>query len=256
MSADLPAGYQPVEIGDARGFALGSATGWLAAVLREHGSIRAWAEATGASTLGGGRADVRLFTAPTRGPDERNQWVCRALHRGGAARLLGDRYAGRGERRPLAELRASLAVRARGVRTPAVVAGAVYSIGPFYRADVVTEHVPASRSLAEELFGGASSYAPTESLHRAGRLVGQLERARVVHRDLNAGNVLLPSAGRCGDAWVVDLDRCRILPADARWPSQTMRRRLERSLAKLGRRHDRSITHAELELLRAGYEHP
>jgi 3-deoxy-D-manno-octulosonic acid kinase len=258
VTADLPAGYLPVETSDARGFALAPAVDWLASILREHGTIRAWADSSVGATLGGGRGPVRVMAAPVRGPDGRAEWVCRPLRRGGAlAPLLGDRYIRVGESRPFAELGASFAARARVVRTPAVVAGAAYGRGLVYRGDVVTERVPGARSLAHALFAGGSALAPTTSLQAAGRFVRALEQARVAHRDLSAGNLLVPSTDHgVPELWVVDLDRCRILPLTSGPPPPAMRRRLERSLAKLGRRHARPLTRAEWEALRAGYEQP
>jgi 3-deoxy-D-manno-octulosonic acid kinase len=167
--------------------------------------------------------------------------------------VLGDRYLAGGVSRPLVELRASVAARARGVRTPVVVAGVAYRAGPFYRADLVTELVPDAPSLAELLFGGE----PTDRralLASAGRLVRELEEARVLHRDLNAGNIVVPPGPEGARPWVLDLDRCRVLPLGERAPRDVMRIRLERSLTKLAERHGRLLTAIEWEALRTGYE--
>jgi 3-deoxy-D-manno-octulosonic acid kinase len=242
-----------VEVGGAQGFARRSAAAWLEETLRAHGTLRAWAESAG-SPLAGGRVAAHVVPARAGDPEGSAQWVCRAYHRGGlAAPLLGDRYLDVGERRPLAELRAAVEARARGMRTPAVVAGAAYPSGRFYRADIVSERVPATRSLADALFA-AGAVPAAQILHAAGRLVASLERARVAHRDLNAANILVPIEPFAPDCWVVDLDGCRTLPLEAPPPIGAMRRRLERSLAKLSRRRGRPWTDAMWEPLRAGYE--
>jgi 3-deoxy-D-manno-octulosonic acid kinase len=254
VNAELPAGYLPLEAAGARGFVLAPGAAWLESVLREYGTLRAWADRSAASSLEGGRGVARVVAAAVSGPDGRTQWVCRAYRRGGlVAPLLRDRYFALAERRPFAELRASAVARARGVRTPAVMAGAVYPTGPFYRADLASECIPGVRSLADVLFARSMSPPRAELLHAAGRLVGSLERARVEHRDLNATNLLVPLEPFTSDLWVVDLDRCRVHPPEASPPVPAMRRRLERSLAKLGSRHARALSSPEWAALRAGY---
>lgn len=253
MSAELVADYLPLEQEKTRGFAYAAAAPWLEATLRHQGTLRAWASS--GTPLGGGRTTARALPAPVNGPGGATDWVCRAYRRGGAAALLlGDRYLRAGEPRPFAELRASSAARARGVRTPAVVAAAVYLAGPFYRADLVTERVPRVRTLADALFAAEPVAPPSELLIGAGRLLASLERARVMHRDLNATNILVPAEPFAPDFWVVDLDRCTVLPPHAPPPAGPMRRRLERSLVKLGRRHRASWRSDAWEPLRRGYE--
>ena len=58
----------------------------------------------------------------------------------------------RGTPRPVHETRVSEEARRRGVPTPRVVAAMTYPQGPYYRADLVTEFVPASTDLVESLF--------------------------------------------------------------------------------------------------------
>ncbi len=254
MSAGLPDGYRAVEAAGVEGFAWAAAAPWLEAIVQGGRTLAAWTAAHSVTQVGGGRAGVRVVSAPVSGPHGRSHWACRRYLRGGAAApLLGDRYLVSGESRPLAELRASVAARARDVRTPAVVAGVAYRAGPFYRADLVTELVPDAPSLADLVF----SREPTDRralLRSAGRLVRELEDARVLHRDLHAGNIVIPLGPEGVRPWVLDLDRCRVLPLGDGAPRDVMRRRLERSLDKLGERHDRPLTAAEWEALRTGYE--
>ncbi|MEX2049557.1 MAG: lipopolysaccharide kinase InaA family protein [Gemmatimonadota bacterium] len=256
---ELPPVYQRVIRGRAEAFVWRDAAPWLESVLDT--GIRAWASAQGAGsgTRFGGRGPVYVVAAPRPGPDARAEWVVRHYQRGGlAAPLLGDRYLVAGVARPLAEIRASVEARRRGVRTPAVIAGVVYSglAGAFYRADLVTELVPGVRSLSDVLFGESDRrervIAPAEALRQAGRMVRRLADAGVQHADLNAGNVLVDAGAR--EAWVVDLDRCRFLDARAGALAATMLRRLERSLRKLGAAHGRTIHEDELAGLRGAYQ--
>jgi 3-deoxy-D-manno-octulosonic acid kinase len=192
------------------------------------------------------------------------------------APLLGDRYvSGLEGPRPLLELRASAAVRARGVPTPAVVAGAVYPAGLFYRADLVTELVPGGTDLRTVLFGdGGRSGAPgggtrdgagdgddpaaggpsrEEALEAAGRLVRRMEQAGVEHPDLNAGNILLTGEDELTRAHLLDLDRCRVLAPGESAQVGPMRQRLLRSLWKLQRGSGAPLSHDELASLGQGF---
>lgn len=169
------------------------------------------------------------------------------------APLLGDRYVRRPTTRPMRELDATVEARARGIPAPAVVAGAIYPVGAFYRADLATELIPDARTLEALVFGSGGSPDASRILHQAGRLVRRLEDARVLHVDLHAANILLIRGEEESGARVVDLDRCAVLPIGAPPPTESMRRRLERSLLKLGERYGRPLTPAEWEALEDGY---
>lgn len=254
MSAGLPDGYQSVEVAGARGFAWSAAVPWLESVLHGDGTLESWAGVRTHDTRSGGRAPVLVVSAEVSGPDDRAQWAVRRYRRGGAAAaLLGDRYVRAGRTRPAAELSASVGARARGVCTPAVVAGAVYPVGPFYRADLVTELVPDARTLTDALFGDDARADAQAALSAAGRLVRSLEEACVEHRDLNAGNIVLRSVTGGVEPWVLDLDRSRVLEVGSPCASRAMRGRLERSLTKMGHLYRRPLAPAEWEALRSGY---
>src|SRR5690606_9732594 len=129
----LPAGYARVPVAGVEAFVWREAAGWLEEALARTGDLTTWAVAhPAAERLAGRRAPVLVVPAPTRGPDSRERWAVRRYVRGGAARALGDRYAALGTPRPLRELRASVGARARGVPTPAVVAGTVLRSGALY----------------------------------------------------------------------------------------------------------------------------
>jgi 3-deoxy-D-manno-octulosonic acid kinase len=246
-------GYEAVTPPDVEGFAWGAAAPWLAAALHDDATVHEWA-ARHATDSHAGRGPVHVVAAAVPGPDESPRWAVRHYRRGGAAAsVLGDRYWGAGRTRPQHELEASLHARARGVRTPAVIAGAVYRRGSsgvagFYRADLVTEWVPGARSLADTLVDEREQAIVV--LRRAGGLVRALERAGVLHPDLNARNILLDVRG---DAWVIDLDRCRHLARPNARAGAAMLRRLERSLSKHGSSPGRSLSPDEWSALRAGF---
>ena len=251
MTARLPDGYGPLAQRGVEGFAWAGALDWLEVTLSRDGTLEAWAGLGDGVDLAGGRGVTRARPAPLQGPDGRARWVCKHYRRGGhLASLLGDRYVAVGVARPFRELEASIAARARGVLTPAVVSGAVYRAGLVYRADLVTEEVPEARNLATWLRMARDRPSDEDLLRRAGRAVGALERARVVHADLNAGNILM---ARDGPAWVIDLDRAAVLAPAARAPRR-MRARLERSLRKIYAAQGLAVTTSAWSALQAGFE--
>lgn len=251
MSEALPEGYDLVVRAGVRGFVWAPAIGWMEETLVRHGTLEAWASGVESVEVARGRGSTRARPAPVPGPHGGRRWVCRHYRRGGwASALLGDRYLARDPGRPFHELTVSVVARARGVRTPAVVAGAVYRAGALSRADLVTEHVPNVKSLADWLLESRDPHVVEDLLRRAGRALGDLERARVIHSDASVGNFLLPEDG---PAWIVDLDRAAARPLEAPAPVGRMRRRLERSLRKLCATRGVALPATGWRALRTGY---
>lgn len=205
-----------------------------------------------------GRGVVHTVPAPTIGPDRGERWVLRHYRRGGAvARYLDDRYLAGGDSRPIRELKASVEARSRGVPTPAVVAGAAYAAGMFYRADIATEFIQNAKSLAHLLFGNGDRQIDVEgTLHIAGRVVRCLEDTHVLHPDVNAGNILVRDHVGVTEAYVIDLDRCNVLARTSFGSPGFMRDRLERSLRKLSALHAVEVSNAGWQALRDGFEAP
>lgn len=252
----LPEEYAQVDFHHVSAFGARAALPWLRGTLAAGITLSQWAEAQPDAERRQGRGRVHVVAAPAAGPDRRDRWAVRHYWRGGAvaAPLLRDRYLAVGEPRPLHELDASHQARSRGIPTPAVVAGAVYRAGIFYRADLVTELVPGGADLGEVLFGAdpATPEHARASLVAAGSLVRRLEEARIHHPDLNAKNILL--AGESGtEAHLLDLDGCRVLDARAIIPVGPMRRRLERSLRKLEDRSGRPLGSDAWSALKSGF---
>lgn len=158
--------------------------------------------------------------------------VLRHYRRGGAVRrLLGDRYLRCGLRasRPWRELSLLGRLHAAGLPVPPPVAARVVPAGPlspFYRADLITERLPQTRTLAEALYLGPLSVG---AWRRIGVTVARFHAAGVEHADLNAHNILLGP----GDAVsLVDFDRGRLHARPGAWRGRNLRR-LRRSLDKL-----------------------
>lgn len=178
--------------------------------------------------------------------DER--WVVRHYRRGGLmARLLRDRYLRAGATRPWRELHASVEARRRGIRTPEVIGYVVHGAAPFYRADLATRWVPHSEDLASVTFGpDARSIARhTEAWTAAGALLRAVFDAGLIHPDLNLRNILIAGGGPV-EAWLVDLDRCRMTGTSSDAARHAMLERFHRSRRKLELRFRRPVDAASL----------
>lgn len=223
----------------------------LVQVLREQGSLFDWAATRGGARPLAGRGTAWAVTPP-QGAVNGPRWVVRHYRRGGAARWLDDRYLRLGHFRPLAELEASALARSRGVRTPEVVALAVYPAALFYRADMATVEIAGAADLAEALWAEhaevADPGARQAALAAAGTLLGELADAGVAHPDLNAKNILL-GGDTVKTAYVLDLDGCRVGAPLGRRARDAARARLERSLRKWERRTGRALAASEWAVL-------
>lgn len=220
--------------------------------LAEAGSLLAFASEHPESRVLKSRRG-RAYSFP--GPEGR--WVVRHYRRGSLlTRWLTDRYLRAGVPRPVRELLVSHAARQRGVRTPEVVALAVYPTGAFYRADLATSYVPCSSNLAQVLFDPGTHGAEDRetALAAAGRLVRTAHERGIVHVDLTLQNIVLEWTARPPRAHLLDLDGCRVVPGPLpQWQRKAMLGRLRRSLRGWEERTGRALTPAEVEAFRAGY---
>lgn len=252
------AGYEVERERGALVVALPSVMADVMALVRVHGTLYDAAAA---------RPDAQVFTgrgAAYRMALAETDCVVRHYRRGGAvAHVLHDEYLRAGEPRPLRELHASIAARARGVATPEVLAAIVYLAGPLYRADLATRFVAGSRDLASVLFGSAidrpqrspgmhppaagepherrsaADQRSSEPIRIAAwRATGALLRcafaAGIEHADLNLRNILLSGVVESPHALLLDLDRATVHEhpvSDA--VRESMLARLHRSRLKL-----------------------
>jgi len=250
VDLDLPESFHAVVVGSATLVARPGSSAFAWEAIERSGTLHDFAAAyPGAVRLEGRGAAWRIA-----GPG--GDWVVRHYRRGGAvARWLGDRYLRLGEPRPLRELRASEAVRARGIETPEVLAAAIYPAGVFYRGDIAVRYVPASRDLAAVLFGTEAVEAERcAAMEAAGRLVRALHEAGVVHPDLNLKNVLIAGPASAPRAILLDLDRCAAGDGVGAGGRARMIARFHRSLAKWERRTGRRVAEAVRAAFRHGYE--
>jgi tRNA A-37 threonylcarbamoyl transferase component Bud32 len=153
--------------------------------------------------------------------------VLRHFHRGGlVGRVNRDRYLrmGAAQSRPLREFDLLQHMRNAGLPVPLPVAARYVPIGPFYRADIITQRIPNAAPLQEVLQKRA---LPALVWADIGAQVRNLHQQGIFHSDLNCRNILMDQEDR---VWFIDFDKC-----DRRAPGTWVRAnldRLERSLKK------------------------
>jgi 3-deoxy-D-manno-octulosonic acid kinase len=190
-----------------------------------------WAAQGALEEIAGGRSSIALLNVGSQSNPQR--WVLRHYRRGGLmAKLSQDSYlwTGAARTRSFAEWRLLAELRRRGLPAPAPIA-ARYMRGMLtYRADLITELVPASRTLADAITGVELLEAGWRAV---GKTIADFHREGVHHADLNAHNILL--SGVHADAapaiHLLDFDRGRIESRGA-W-EQAVLARLRRSLEKV-----------------------
>lgn len=187
-----------------------------------------WASRGALQEIAGGRSSIALLNTGSQ------TWVLRHYRRGGwMAKLSQDSYlwTGAERTRSFAEWRLLAHLRRKGLPVPAPIA-AGYVRGLFtYRADLITELLPATRTLADVITGNE---LPEAGWRAVGTTIAAFHREGVHHADLNANNILL---GTDLNVYLLDFDRGRIR-AHGPWEDQVLAR-LRRSLLKVkGQRAD------------------
>jgi 3-deoxy-D-manno-octulosonic acid kinase len=182
--------------------------------------LEQWRAQGALQEMSGGRASIAIVGTGAE------RWVLRHYRRGGfIARLSRDRYFWLGESRTrsFAEWRLLAELRRRGLPVPAPVAARYVRGVLTYRADLITEHLASTRTLADAITG---AQLPREGWEEVGRTIARFHREGVHHADLNAHNILLGS-----QVWLLDFDRGDIRNRGA-WEQEVFAR-LRRSLEKI-----------------------
>lgn len=226
-----------------------------------HDFLRAAIERAG--TLVDYAANVeRVETIQGRGPlyiipgPSSARWVVRKLRHGGLlATLTGDRFLRLGTPRPFNELLLAAELQRLGISTPPVVAAAIYPRGFYYRGEVAREVVRDARDLADCLFAepALDSERRTVVLAAAGRLIGSLHAAGIIHPDLNLRNLLIQEGEAGPRAFILDLEKCRRVRGVSRLSRRSMLRRFRRSARRFAERGGSPLSAGEWEAFREGY---
>ena len=238
-----PAGYERFNIRETLVVVRVAAVHGVRLALADSATLHEWAAGAPGATGFQGRGTAWGVRLPGGAIDV----VVRHARRGGVLRAIrGDRYVWPG-RAPW-ELEASLRLQEAGVRTPDVVAYALYPAGPgFCRCDVATRRLPPGSEFPSA-WENADPLTRDTLLVAVGELLRDLAAAGAQHADLNAKNLYLARDGGRWHAWVLDVDRVRFrAPGEPEVAAQNLAR-LVRSLKKL--RGRRAIVVADADLAR------
>ena len=155
--------------------------------------------------------------------------VLRHYQRGGlVAKLLNDYYwwTGIEQTRAWREWHLLKTLSEKGLPVPQPVAAHVVKNGLYYRADLMTLRLNASKSLTDCL---RKQELPSAQWRNIGCTVRAFHNAGVYHADLNAHNVMLSDDGA---VYLIDFDKGEIRAAASRWQQANIDR-FKRSLQKL-----------------------
>ena len=154
-------------------------------------------------------------------------YVLRHYRRGGLiAKFSKDRYwyGSESETRSFAEWYLTYHLHRAGLPVPAPIAARYQRRGLFYRADLITQRIENSESLAQRLLKGPLSLTQWIAV---GRCIRRFHDAGVCHADLNAHNILLTPE----QVYLIDFDRGSLRKRG--WWADTTLVRLYRSLEKV-----------------------
>lgn len=204
-----------------------------------------WVARQALQEVAGGRNSVFFLQT------EAGRWVLRHYHRGGLlAKIFRDEYCWLGARRTrsFAEWRLLAELYRRGLPVPAPIAAHYVRSGLVYRADLITEELSASRTLAD-LLTQQTVALTADQWQAIGRTIARFHLQGVHHADLNAHNILL---GQDGAVYLLDFDRGRIRSRGA-WEERVLAR-LQRSLEKIrAQRNNVTFGVREWQWLMEGY---
>jgi 3-deoxy-D-manno-octulosonic acid kinase len=133
------------------------------------------------------------------------RFVLRHYRRGGlVAGISADQYLWLGEARtrPVRELQLTLRMHAAGLPVPLPLAARYEQQGAAYRADIITEYLPDTLTLAQCLAAGEVGLPVWAAI---GRCIRRFHDYGLCHADLNAHNILLRGES---EVFLIDFDRC------------------------------------------------
>ncbi len=154
-------------------------------------------------------------------------FVLRHYRRGGLiAKFSKDRYwfSSEADTRSFAEWYLTYHLHRAGLPVPAPIAARYRREGSFYTADLITQRIDNSESLAQRLLQGPLSLTQWIAV---GRCLRRFHDAGVCHADLNAHNILLTPE----QVYLIDFDRGTLRKRG--WWADTTLVRLYRSLEKV-----------------------
>lgn len=245
MTVAIPKGFNRFQAGSAHVIAHESCVEWAKSVLPEQ-TLYAWAASQPDRSDLGGRVPAYSVLLPGQ---ERRVVVRHSHHGGLLGRLQGDLFFP--PTRAPYELLVSHLLAGLGVRTPLVVAIAVYPVRRVLRrSDVVSLELP-GRDLGKALRDAPDADVRRSWLDSIAALIRSLTNIGAWHPDLNVGNVLLVESGpKAWDAYVLDIDRLEFSPPSDPTVRDANLDRLERSIRKLRAQFGVGFDDGEIRQLR------
>jgi 3-deoxy-D-manno-octulosonic acid kinase len=174
------------------------------------------------SGSGVGRARVVYFSFANK------TFVLKHYYRGGAvALILKDQYFGFNieKTRAFREWRLLKKMRQLGLPVPEAVAAHVKKGLFYYRADLITEKIENTKTLADVLI---EKLITTEQWKKIGACIRLFHQHNIYHADLNARNIMLTESG---DVYLIDFDNSDFRVNSQAWKMANLSR-LKRSLLK------------------------
>ena len=156
-------------------------------------------------------------------------WVLRHYQRGGMlAGILRDNYLWTGidHTRAWKEWRMLAQLWQAGLPVPRPVAARVLRHGLMYKADIITQRLLGTHTLAELL---SQNVLDARHWELVGTCIRRFHDANIYHADLNAHNLLLSEDDR---VYLIDFDRSEVRAESKAWKDKNLAR-LHRSLTKL-----------------------
>ena len=251
MRYPVPKEFQRFHVGTAHVVAHTSCEPWARAVL-EAETLYQWAARQPERVALQGR--LPAFSVPL--PEQEQRVVVRHSRHGGLlGAIRGDLFLP--PTRAPYELLVSHLLGSAGIRTPPVMAIAVYRAGALLRrSDVVTLQLT-GRDLGTALMDEPDDDVRKGWLAAVAALVTALSGVGAWHPDLNVRNVLLVENGPGNvDAFVLDVDRIRFHPPGDPHVRDANLARLERSVRQWRGRYGAGFRDEELRELRALAEQP
>lgn len=158
------------------------------------------------------------------------EWVLRHYRRGGmVARYIEEQYiwTGLNNTRAWKEWKLLAEMYDMGLPVPLPVAAKVCKGLLTYKADIITQRIPDSLSLAQRLSGGSYD---DRCWKMVGETIATFHKAGIYHADLNAHNIMLQKDGK---VYLIDFDRGEKRSSGS-WERANLQR-LHHSLNKLKR---------------------
>lgn len=227
-------GYDRFKVGRARVIAVESCADEIRSAMKD-GTLYDFARSRPDARMLMGRVPAyAIYLGPFAG----NIVVRHAARGGFIAKVVTDTFIA--PTRGIIELLNSERLRKLGVRTPRVIAYAVYPVGPLLRRlDVATREVPNAYDLSEVFSAPLSPPNMREALSAIAELLGSLTHAGAHHSDLNLKNIALTREADSDQrlrAYLLDVDRVKFNVPHDPLVGQANFQRLLHSLQKVRNR--------------------